>query len=119
MQIKTVVAETYYAKIYVGRRVGYGKTIHIDEKIMDFIQEYVNKIGLCVTTTKTNYIYKDGNEPGYIVGLINYPRFPKTKEEIKITALDLAEKLLIKMEQNRVSVEFPDETIMLEKKDEN
>jgi hypothetical protein len=32
---------------------------------------------LCVTVTPTTYIYQGGEEAGFVVSLINYPRFPK------------------------------------------
>ncbi len=48
----------------------------------DICQEYCDEVGLCVTTTRTNYIYTNGSEPGVAVGFINYPRFPAEPEEI-------------------------------------
>ena len=32
--------------------------------------------GLCVTIEPTNFIYTGGEEVGFVVGLLNYPRFP-------------------------------------------
>jgi len=64
--------------------------------------------------TRTRYIYVDGSEPGIIVGLINYPRFPSTPEQIREKALAIGEMLRTAMGQNRVTVQFPDETVMLE-----
>lgn len=32
--------------------------------------------GLCVTIEPTTFIYTGGEESGYVVGLLNYPRFP-------------------------------------------
>jgi hypothetical protein len=53
-------------------------------------------------------------ESGHAVGLINYPRFPAEPKDIKQKTLDLA-KILKKMAgQERVSVVFSDETIMLD-----
>ncbi len=48
-----------------------------------------------------------------VVGLINYPGSPEEPMEVKSMALGLAEKLRVTCGQNRVSVVFPDETVML------
>jgi hypothetical protein len=57
-------------------------------------QDYCDSIGLCVTVTKTNYIFKGGNEEGFIIGLINYPRFPKTMLDLFLIAEDLGKHLI-------------------------
>jgi hypothetical protein len=117
--------QTYWAKIFVGFRSKY-------EDTPDFIMEgrrdrlegmckgYCDEVGLCVTITDTTFIYKDGNEPGAIIGLMNYPRFPEEKglrmEDTKIRkhSMKLAEYLMVAMNQYRVSIMYPDETVMLE-----
>jgi len=48
-----------------------------------------------------------------VVGLINYPRFPATKAQVQEHAMNLAEILLKKMEQQRLSIVYPDKTVML------
>jgi hypothetical protein len=50
--------------------------------------------GLCVTIDPTTFIYTGGEESGYVVGLINYPRFPSTPADIEERARDLMHKLL-------------------------
>jgi hypothetical protein len=60
------------------------------------------------------YEDREGWEDGYIVGLINYPRFPKDQEDIRKYAFTLAKLLKDKLEQKRVSIVFPDKTVMLE-----
>ena len=106
---------TFNAIIYVELRAKYKSHSHTIRYSLafDFIQEYCDRVGLCVTVTETTFIYTKGREPGIIVGLINYPRFPKDPEDIKNIALDLANKLKHYCNQNRVSIVFPDETIML------
>lgn len=49
--------------------------------------------GLCVTTQAQNFIYSDGEEAGFVIGLIDYPRFPKYSHSIKATAINLAHQL--------------------------
>ena len=106
--------ETITAKIYLGLREKYSKKIHTIEELKDLLQDYVDKTGFCVTVTPTNFIYTDGREPGAIIGLINYPRFPKTKNELKQRAEEIAKLCKQKYKQNRISIEYQDKTIMFE-----
>lgn len=108
--------ETYTATIYVGFRVG-RTGLHTMEEARQVCREYCDKVGLCVTLSPTEYIYKDGSEPGCIVGLINYPRFPSYSEEIRQHAYELAERLRQRCEQYKVTVLFPDTTVLLGRPD--
>jgi hypothetical protein len=80
------------------------------------LQKHVDCIGLCVTFTPTTFIYTKGNEPGFSVGLINYPRFPSTRLDIRQHALAIGYLMLREFKQFKVSIVFPDETVMLEPK---
>lgn len=79
----------------------------------NFIQNHVNDLGECITITPTRYIYTNGNENGVVIGYINYPRFPKDEAELIKRSLDLAEKLMFKFNQCRVTVTTPNKTYML------
>lgn len=83
--------QSFVATIYVGLREQYSSTINPIESVQELLQSYMNSVGLCVTLTATQFIYKNGNEPGVIIGLINYPRFPASGEEIKTHALAIKE----------------------------
>lgn len=104
---------TYTATIYVGLREGYSGEEMPVESVQDYIQRWVDEIGMCVTVTPTEYIYSHGREKGVIVGFINYPRFPVDNETMRMQALQLGDKLLKFCKQMRISIVFPDETIML------
>ena len=108
--MKTTFAPTFTATIYVGRREGYNGPLIPRGAVLEVISAYCNEAKLCVTVTDTLFLYLNGAEPGFAIGLINYPRFPASQEEIKIKALALAHKLLEACNQYRVSVVFPDET---------
>jgi hypothetical protein len=105
---------TYTASIFVGQRVGYTQEIRPILLALEWLQERADKGGMCVTVTPTTFIYKDGTEPGFIIGCINYPRFPENPLDIKTKALEIAEAMLLLFGQNRVSVVCSDETITLE-----
>lgn len=66
--------------------------------------------GGCVSITPTHYIYTHGEESGYIVELINYPRFPKEIVDIERKAIHLAKTLLEKTYQGSFTIQFPYET---------
>lgn len=104
---------TYQATIYCGLRpIGGGARRSVwDAK--QICQEYVDSVGLCVSFTETEFIYNEGGEPGIIVGLINYPRFPATPEFIRDRAMVLARMLKAAYNQKRVSVVCTDKTFML------
>lgn len=111
--------DTYWASIFVGFKNSETEEIHSIDEVRKICSDYVNEIGLCVTITPTEYVYSDfktmdyRGETGAIVGLINYPRFPSSPKSIRKCAIDLAEDLKEKLEQHRVTVQFPDDTVML------
>jgi hypothetical protein len=107
------IEPTYNATIYVGLKRRYDGRVTSFEDAEKLIQEWVDNISYCVSVTRTKYIYKNGNEPGLIVGLINYPRFPQTSSQIRSYALDLAELMMKSFEQFRVTIVTNDETCML------
>jgi len=110
--VKTIA--TYTATIYVGFRERDTGVLHDISEVRGICQEYCDNVGLCVTVTPTEYIYTNGNEPGAFIGFINYPRFPDTSEHIKSHVLRLANIIMIACKQYRVTIVFPDETVMLE-----
>lgn len=67
-------------------------------------------VGLCVTIKPTLFIYTGGEESGYVVGLVNYPRFPATPENIEQRAADLARTLLAKTFQHSALIMTPEKT---------
>ena len=101
---------TFSCTIFVGLREGYDGPLHSSDDAAALIQEYVNEVGLCVTVTPTTFLYTRGREPGLIIGLMNYPRFPSSCEYLRHHARELAKRLRARLGQNGVSVAFPDIT---------
>jgi len=110
----TKTVETITAKIYLGLREGYTDKVHSLDDVKDFLQEYVNRVSLCVTIIPTTFIYKDNRDDGAIIGLMNYPRFPTTKEDLEKTAEEIARLCKERYKQNRISIEYQDKTVMIE-----
>jgi hypothetical protein len=70
-------------------------------------REFCFRVGLCVTVTPATYIYTGGEEEGFTVRLINYPRFPKEPSELLVTARALAELLRTRLFQHSYTIESP------------
>ena len=79
-------------------------------------QMYVNR-GLCVTVTKTQYIYKGGRANGAIVGLINYAKYPSDNSEIWLHAMALAHLLLANTGQSDCTIQDNEKSVLLTIKD--
>lgn len=73
-------------------------------------REHCFEVGLCVTVAPTTYIYTGGEEEGVRVGLINYPRFPTSHDELREKARALADRLMRRLCQHSYSIVGPDET---------
>lgn len=73
--------------------------------------DFCDAVGLCVTVTETSYRYTGGAEQGVIVGLINYPRFPKEPSEIWAQAEALAARLCAGLSQQSYTIQAPDKTV--------
>jgi len=106
--------ETLTAKIYLGLREGYTDKFYSLDQVKNLLQKYVNSVVLGVTVTPTTFIYKNGREDGVIIGLINYPRYPTTKEKLEKTAEEIAQLCKNEYKQERVTIEYQDKTVMLE-----
>lgn len=79
------ILETYWVKLYLSGPIEIAKQI---------IRKDCSEEGLCVTIEPTTFIYTGGEESGYVVGLINYPRFPWTQDRVTLRAESLLAKLL-------------------------
>lgn len=107
---------TCQATIYVGLKEGYGGVLHAPEEAVKVCEDYCNDVGLGLTVWLCSFVYTGGDEPGVCVGIINYPRFPSSKDDIRRHALVLAGRLKETFRQERLTVVFSDETIMLGEK---
>lgn len=93
-----VSAPSYPVSIYIAG--DYAKAVAL-------CQRHCDALGLCVTVERCVYVYTGGQEDGVRVGLINYPRFPKTPDELDEIATDLAGWLRIGLSQESFTVETP------------
>lgn len=108
------IENTFIATIYVGAKEHYDGIIHTYDEAKEILQEYCDAAPWGVTLKQIEYIYKDGNEIGFEIGLINYPRVPSTNESLTERALLIGKMFLEKFNQYRVSVVCSDKTYMIE-----
>jgi len=109
----------YEIKIWLGHRAGYTTAYTNSAEVWKVVRDWCQEKKQCVTVTPTKFIYVDGEEPGSIIGFINYPRFPVSKEELLNRALELGEILRKKFGQLRVSVTTAETSYLLEDEEEN
>ena len=114
------IEKSFNVQIWVGLKETYNdEKIHTIDDVYKICDDFVNDIKDCVSVTETNFRYVDGFEKGAIVGYIQYPRFPRDSYEIADRALKLAEKLMIELNQYRVTITTPTESVMLENENVN
>lgn len=99
--MKPVEVGSYPVSIFMA-----GNSLEAENICRDFCDE----VGLCVTVTHTVYVYTGGRESGFIVGLINYPRFPGEPVQIEAKAVELGMKLREGLGQESFSVQTPTTT---------
>jgi hypothetical protein len=99
--VRLVVVDTWWARIYLSGPMDVAKQV---------IRKDCLREGLCVTIEPSAFIYTGGEETGYVVGLIHYPRFPTEREQITSRARNLAELLLNETHQRSALVMTPERT---------
>ena len=96
---------TYEVKIYLAGSVQVAK---------QYLRERFFNNGNCCTISETEYLYTGGEEKGYILGFINYGRFPRTNDEIFNECELIAKELLFKTCQKSCSIVASDKTLYIE-----
>jgi len=101
------------------------ETIRIDiymagdfAKAVEFCQKYCDLMGFCVHVERCDYIYTDGMEAGFKVGLINYPRFPEDFDFLWNRAQVIGLRLLKVLDQTSFSIVTPTKTVWFSNREE-
>jgi hypothetical protein len=97
--MRTEIAPTYVVRLFLSGPIEIAKQA---------IRAETLRAGLCVTIEPTTFIYTGGEEAGYVVGLLNYPRFPCDPQAIEDRARDLMSKLLAATHQHSALMVAPD-----------
>ena len=85
LNIKATTADTHVITLYLSGPI---------EDAKRWLRAECLREGLCVTIEPTLFIYTGGEEAGYRVGLLNYPRFPTSPEALQSLAEAIALGLL-------------------------
>ena len=122
--MKKISIKPFSATINIGLEYGYeGKPIQ-KQDIINHIQEYQNAliknqgVYLSCSITECDIVLSGQVEPHLKIGFIDYPKFPIEHTVLKQEIEKLTESLMEKFNQNRIVIEFDDETIMLEQTEE-
>jgi hypothetical protein len=99
--MKSHTLPTYTIRLYLSGPIEVAKQM---------IREHVMAYPQCVTVEPTTFIYTGGEEQGYVVGLVNYPRFPTTPQQLDLYADNLARRLLAHTHQHSAMVVTPTTT---------
>ena len=111
---------SFSATITIGLRKEYSEQIIDKSAIISYLQSYQEKlikekdIYLSASVTECNIVLSSQDEPHLRLGFINYPKFPLDIIVLKNEIEKLAKHLMTVCEQNRVVLEFLDETVMFE-----
>lgn len=73
-------------------------------------RQYCFEVGLCVHVEPVDFIYTGGEESGFKVGFINYPRFPLDESALREHAVKLGLELMEGLFQHSFSVVGPTTT---------
>lgn len=116
--MKSKENQNYEVKLYIGSREGYNGRRYTEEELIEALGEYQKSCepedSTPVRVTPTTFVHCDYHERGWEIVAIMYPRFPKPVDHINHFMEGMAQYLLTKFKQNRISVAFPDKIVMFE-----
>jgi hypothetical protein len=101
--MRSEFSETFTVRLYMAGDIGHAKRLLREEC-------YPPNKGLCVTVEPTTFIYTGGEEEGFVVGFVNYPRFPSQPADLWARAHSIAEKLIPAMYKWSALLVAPDKT---------
>lgn len=107
--MKVTTAPSCRVDIYMAGDIGQARQV---------CRQYCFESGFCVHIHEADYIYTGGEEAGFKVGLINYPRFPQSEPELMARARLLTIMLLDWLHQHSASIVGPTETVWLSRRPE-
>lgn len=119
--MKRTSVKAFSATITIGLEKGYSQEMIPKDEIIIFLQQYqdnvINKkqIYLSASVTKCDIVLSGQTEPHLRLGFINYPKFPITHYRLKNEIEDLAKALMEEFKQERIVLEYLDETVMFER----
>ncbi|QXP62108.1 hypothetical protein [Polaribacter sp. HaHaR_3_91] len=124
MNITKKTLKPFSAKVTLGLELGYTEKLIEKTEIIQYLQKIqkdlilTENIYLSVSISDTNIVMSGQIEPHILLSFINYPKFPLKPEKLKKEIEKLTKQLMRKFKQNRIVIEYLDETVMLEQSEE-
>ena len=124
MNFKKISADPFKAIINLGLQWNYSDELISKSDVINIIRDYQKskmtrgEISLSVSIKESQIVLADQVEPHLEISVINYPKFKYDSKQLKSEVISLAQHLMIKLNQNRLVIEFLDETLMIENTDE-
>lgn len=123
MNFKKIAIAPFSAKITLGLELGYTKKQIKKEEVINYLQEYQEKLineknlVLSVSVSESIIVLSGQVEHHLQLNFINYPKFPLKENILKIEIENLTRAMMKKFEQNRVVIEYLNETVMFENRE--
>ncbi|MGQ1889013.1 hypothetical protein ACT29H_01075 [Thermophagus sp. OGC60D27] len=118
--MKRASVQPFSVTITMGLEYGYTRKLIDKQEVVSWLQEYQARlfkekgIGLSIRLSPSEIVFGGQVEPHLRLGLINYPKFPMSEALFKTTSDALVRELMQAFNQNRMVVEYWDETVMFE-----
>lgn len=106
MIFKTV--GTFVVRLYLSGPIEVAKQVLRQECLRE---------GLCITIEPTTFIYTGGEEAGFVVGILNYPRFASTSDMLLGRARAIMHRLLDATFQHSALLVAPNTTEWVTKRE--
>ena len=100
----TITHPTFVVRSYLSGPIEVAKQV---------LREFCREVPSCATIEPTTFIYPGGEEVGYVVGMLQYPKFPLPEAEIRDRAVDLANLLIERTFQDSALVVTSSETLWM------
>lgn len=117
--IHRTYASLFQSQIFVGLRNTATNYVYSINRLKKLVDNCCKDLNICVTITETEFFYPSDNpykkrhEPGVIIGIINYPRFPESRNSLIDKTDCIAFYLMDCLYQCRVTYTTPEGCCML------
>ena len=93
-----VVSRTFTVTLFMAGDYLYAKQL---------VNRWVAENPMCFSMSKVDYVYTFGCESGFRLDAINYPRFPKDELAVREIVTNLAEYLMVELNQGSYTIQSP------------
>lgn len=118
--MERICIEPFSATVTMGLQRGYTSKLIDKSDIISWLQKVQDQLieerglRLSVCISECEIVFSGQVEPHLKLSMINYPRFPLKEETLKETIELVVRDLMKAFSQNRIIIEYLDETVMFE-----